>query len=675
MAVRAPDRLIDLTPPSSGPIPSATFSPTSDYYVEHGGSAEIVETEDQRGTSSELGQSNVSPQQASITDPRRGMGAEANNSNESNHAKRGQNEHQGNHKKRAECLETFQGIQETLWRQFHQMQTIVFDGKEIECTLQELSAEESDISLIHCLRILGNSLTGVRHILKGNIVMMEEAKNTSYSSDAVYFASSSALHSPEQGMSSSGTQSPKTAETEHDLLINDFAPEVEISVTTIADTPGNEPTENTATILPEEAVPFVDTPEGEAAIQLNLEYRPGVTKVYAPTPVAGLQSRRVILKNLPPDATLSQIIRGIRCHGGLVSMMMLNTAPIFGDDTKAIMLEFVYHQSAAEFIEALDTSPLSYAAANGDVYRTGAWLISSSSYGFGHIDKALIDYKYTRVLLLKGFPKECIWSFINAIGLSNIVCAAYDKINDGLTVEFTTLFQAAKADRLIYSGAFSEFYCIDPQDAKFRMFLDDSTNVAESKYHPQQFENPVIPRPEDDMEKHWNRHPYNDYLPPHLRRAAAPSGPTRLSLKTRLALQYDIDESEVDDYLEDLEKHQGTEYRLIGSSITLTRRKWGWSMSAEDETKLLLEITLHEPDWAEYWDEHFKCNGEINRRKWEHYGMVARHRREKAAEQGLDLDTVPMCPKGCEMGCRDIRAAPVAAVVRKFFESSKHADA
>lgn len=42
--------------------------------------------------------------------------------------------------------------------------------------LQELAEEELNIDLVRALRTLGNSLTGVRHILKGNIIMMEEAK-------------------------------------------------------------------------------------------------------------------------------------------------------------------------------------------------------------------------------------------------------------------------------------------------------------------------------------------------------------------------------------------------------------------------------------------------------------------------------------------------------------------
>ncbi|KAK4085113.1 uncharacterized protein Triagg1_103 [Trichoderma aggressivum f. europaeum] len=663
MAAQTTDRLIDLTPPPSVTASPAVLNPISVHHGDHSDGAPSAAPEDQHI----IGLSNVSPSRGFITAPEQSLEIEANNYNRSNQDKRHGNAHQRSYKKRAECLEIFQGIQNALWGQFHQIQSIVFDSKEVEQVLQELAEEELDIDLVRALRTLGNSLTGVRHILKGNIIMMEEAKaNPSPSSSE---SGSSTPPSDERDVPNSRAESP---DTEIDLLLDDGQLDAQFDdVSDFIDV--DQLSENWEAEMPEEDVLFVDTPGGNAPFHLDLEYQSDVAEVYVTTPTTGLQSRRVMLTNLPPDATMSQITRGIQCHGGLLGIMMLKTAPILGNDTKTAMLEFVYHQAAAEFSHDASISPLLYKAKNGDVYSANAWLISSSSYGFGRIDKGLLDNGCARRFLLKGFPKECIWYFISTIGINNIVSADYDEANDGLTVEFATLFQANKADWLIFSGRFSDFYTINPEDGKFRRFLRDSTHESEvlSRIRPRQRESPISRRSGDDLEAQWNRYPYNDYLPPHLRRAAAEMGPTRIPLKTRLALQYDIDESEVDDYLYDLENHKDTEYRILGSSMTLTRRKYGWSMSAEDEAKLLLENTLHEPDWAEYWDEHFKACGEINRRKWEHYGMVAKHRREMAEEQGLREHTVPKCPKGCEMGCRDIKAVPAAAVVKKFLERSK----
>ncbi|EHK50422.1 hypothetical protein TRIATDRAFT_297202 [Trichoderma atroviride IMI 206040] len=91
-------------------------------------------------------------------------------------------------------------------------------------------------------------------------------------------------------------------------------------------------------------------------------------------------------------------------------------------------------------------------------------------------------------------------------------------------------------------------------------------------------------------------------------------------------------------------------------------------MTDKDHTKLLLANTLHEPDWADHWDEYFRNRGEINIRTWEAYGMLAKHREEKVAKQGLDQGAVPKCEAGCEMECRDIKKTPVAAEIKKWLK-------
>lgn len=50
--------------------------------------------------------------------------------------------------------------------------------------------------------------------------------------------------------------------------------------------------------------------------------------------------------------------------------------------------------------------------------------------------------------------------------------------------------------------------------------------------------------------------------------------------------------SSADNFLYDIENHKDTDFRIIGSNIMLTRRKWGWSLKSEDETKLLMANTL-----------------------------------------------------------------------------------
>lgn len=75
--------------------------------------------------------------------------------------------------------------------------------------------------------------------------------------------------------------------------------------------------------------------------------------------------------------------------------------------------------------------------------------------------------------------------------------------------------------------------------------------------------------------------------------------------------------------------------------------------------------TLHDPDWADEWDRHFAARGAVNLRTWERYGALARHRRHRAAEQGLEPWRVPRCDPACPWACGDLRAAPVPPVVRR----------
>jgi hypothetical protein len=407
--------------------------------------------------------------------------------------------------------------------------------------------------------------------------------------------------------------------------------------------------------------------------EIHLDYHPDFTRLYgrrlyvpslSNTPSAE-RSRRVILRNLPPNAKLPQIVRGIQSHGQILSIMPLNTLAFTKDTTKTVMVEFVHLKPAAELARMIQTTPLFYEDENSDKYQADAWLVSTASFGLSWMDQEAISQKYSRSLLLKGFPSDYIWYFIGKVGLQHIVRVERDVINDSLCIELTSIWQARRVDELIWRGKFSDIYKYCNEKGMFRVIVPDVTQICD---HIAKLPCGIVKHlPEDNLEKHWNTHPYNR-LPPHLAKAAVQQGPTPLSLQKRLALQHEIEEDEVDNLLYDLENHKDTDYRIIGSNITITRRKWSWSMTDEDDTKLLMANTLHEPDWADHWDEHFVNRGEINIRTWEQYGMLAKHREEKAAEQGLGLGAVPRCEKGCEMGCRDIKKTPVAAAVKKYLK-------
>lgn len=329
------------------------------------------------------------------------------------------------------------------------------------------------------------------------------------------------------------------------------------------------------------------------------------------------------------------------------------------------MLEFIHPIPAAELVRAIQSTPLIYEDEDATQYQADAWLVPTASFGLSWVDQEIVSQKYSRSLMLKGFPSDYIWYFIGKIGLQHIVRVELDVMNDTLCIELTSMWQARRVDELIWRGRFSEIYKYCKEEGNFRVIVPDVTQIC--SYIARSPCGIIKQLPEDDLKKHWDVHPYNR-LPPHLEKEAAQQGPTRLSLQKRLALQHDIEEDEVDDLLYDLENHRDTDYKIIGSNITITRRKWSWSMTDEDDTKLLLANTLHEPDWAEHWDTYFRDRGEINIRTWELYGMMASHRREKAVEQGLELGAVPKCEKGCEMGCRDLKKTPVDVEVKKWLK-------
>ncbi|KAL7783575.1 hypothetical protein V8C37DRAFT_413696 [Trichoderma ceciliae] len=665
--------LIDVTIPSSEMACLDAITSISAQHKEYSYNAISTDIADQCVTSKRSGQLDGFSNQSPITATKRILEDEANISDENNHIQLVPDEPPEKHKKRSECLGVFQEIQDVLRDQLHQLQTVLFEGKNLEYMLQELPREETEVALLLAVRALSSSLVGVRHILKGNITMMEGLKSTSSLSKVAHrFSSSPAQQSPLVETPVTHTDSVETRDDSSDLLLGCAPPDLDITAPTDVDVAANNRPTIVWNIASPGADPFVDTPrkdvagnETRGAIQLDLEFHPDFTnipgrKLHVPASpmtgeASGVQSRRVILKNLPPDTALTQIIRGIRCYGEFTSINMLNTAPIFGDCTKTAMLEFVYSKAAADFTRALQSSSLIYEAGNGDQYHAEGWLIPSPSYALSRWDYIYLKQGRTRSLLIKEFPKECIWYFISTIGVNNIVHVEHDEIND--------------VDKLIAYGRFSDFYQYSPQDGMFCITVGDLSQADANNYWPRCG---IVKRlPQDNLDEQWNCYPYNDYVPLKQQNSVVPNGPTRLSLQERLSLQYDIEEPEVENFLHDLENHQDTDFRILGSAITLTRRKWGWSMKTEDETKLLMANTLHEPNCAEQWDEYFKARGEINLRKWEQYGMLARHRREKATEQGLGLETVPECGKECEMGCRDIRAAPVAAVVKQYIDPPK----
>lgn len=175
--------------------------------------------------------------------------------------------------------------------------------------------------------------------------------------------------------------------------------------------------------------------------------------------------------------------------------------------------------------------------------------------------------------------------------------------------------------------------------------------------------------PADHVERQWNRAPFSQAPEPVEDCESASSKPASPSASEKLVAALSVSPSALSLDLADRATRADTEYRIVGSTVALTRRAWGWRISAADDDKLLMANTLHEPAWADEWDRHFAARGAVNLRTWERYGMLTRHRRDKAAEQGLEHWRVPRCGGACEWRCGDLKAAPVPAVVPDYLKS------
>ncbi|KAM4054406.1 Nucleotide-binding, alpha-beta plait [Hirsutella rhossiliensis] len=420
--------------------------------------------------------------------------------------------------------------------------------------------------------------------------------------------------------------------------------------------------------------PFVDAlpakSDGRSHLQPYVpDYHPDVASLQSPrismgplTPYAG--SRRVVLDNLPPSIGVTQVLRAISCYGGVMAATVVPDCGS-GGVTKSAVVEFVYAVSAERFADHCERNALAFAAEDGSIYEAYVWLVQTASFGYTARDHGFLTSGVTRAIALGGFPVDAVWDLLTLLRTYAVSEVLTDRL-DAVVLEFASLFEADRAHRLIkweWPGLHVGFIDDSSQGSGFRAAIIGHVSPSH-------------------LEERWNCAPYNERTLAHYRAARASDQarqqekqgpmPRRASpgATEKLARCYDVSPSELSSYLAERDVFPDTEYRIIGSTIRLTRRAWSWKVHADDDLKLLMANTLHEPEWADEWDQHFAALGAVNLRTWERYGMLARHRRRKAAEQGIEGWRVPQCEAKCEWGCCDIRALAVPDVVKQYFEGS-----
>ncbi|TWU71019.1 hypothetical protein ED733_000386 [Metarhizium rileyi] len=382
----------------------------------------------------------------------------------------------------------------------------------------------------------------------------------------------------------------------------------------------------------------------------------------------GPQSRRVVLDNLPGDTTTSQVFKCIRCYGGTVSLALTNSLCRLKSGKRTAIVEFVYPEAASDVVSYLHKNKIIFLDKEGNEHQPESYLVPTASYYHTEVNHCLLDKGCTRALCMPNFPEGAIWHLLCNIGTRHISHVQLSDDNN-LVVEFTSLFETNQAEKLVRFGNMAIEY--DPSTQGMCHVPDSSQGTMQDVHDSTK--GTILYIEPNVLETTWNQAPFNTYHPVQTP-AGTPSSqgtntkvhkPTNVTHEDILAEYLSVDPSEVWSYLEDRRSFQDTTYKIIGSTIELTRHKWSWSISAEDDLKLVMANTLHDPDWADVWDEYFRAKGTVNLRTWEEYGLLAKHRRDCAAEQGLAEGTVPTC-KGCSWGCRDLKSVPVPELVQDY---------
>lgn len=404
-----------------------------------------------------------------------------------------------------------------------------------------------------------------------------------------------------------------------------------------------------------------------------------------------LHSRRVVLGSLPRGANAMQVLSAIRCHGGLVSVLVADDVlrrargGSRDDKTKTALVEFVYARAAADFASHVDGHRLRLRFQDGaddePAREVQLHHIPTPSWRLNQLNHELLGAGATRALCMPGFPADAIWHLVTELGtkvISKVHLQGGDTGQD-LTIEFVSLFEADRAAHVVKRGRVGVDY--DAAGNKMRYVADSSQRGDMRDVYAET--GGLIERVEPDvLQKTFDREPFNTYKParqqqqqPRFNRGAAaalvkvsPESCPKKSNQDVLAEYFDIEPAELCDFVRDREHFQDTQYKIIGSNITLTRHRYSWSISKEDDVKLLMANTLHSPEWAGDWDAHFEVQGTIHLGRWERYGMLAEHRRRLAAEQHVDAWAVPRCDglHGCDWACRALKDTPAASLIKEW---------
>ncbi|KFH48614.1 hypothetical protein ACRE_003510 [Hapsidospora chrysogenum ATCC 11550] len=291
-----------------------------------------------------------------------------------------------------------------------------------------------------------------------------------------------------------------------------------------------------------------------------------------PSPSGGAtQSRRVIFH--VPNITLTQLLTIIRGEGGIISAAIFDTQKIDGLSARTAVVEFKYPASARAYSTKTASHSVGIEDENGAVHYPRTWRPSVPRNSYHQGDSILLRNGFTRAIRAAKFPAKAVWFFLNTMGLQHITNASYE--SGALSVEFVSIFQAARATRILREGSFP-YYKPDEHDGPlldYNMSLVhpeiDSTDshIEDLEVRTSAF------IPHDHLARKFDRLPYNQTWPD--------------TWSPIMGLQGLEPRSHRDGMLEMIQKH-----------AAFSRNTWSWDIPPvlqEDHNTVL--NTFADPDW------------------------------------------------------------------------------
>ncbi|KAM5347866.1 hypothetical protein ACJ41O_007690 [Fusarium nematophilum] len=385
-----------------------------------------------------------------------------------------------------------------------------------------------------------------------------------------------------------------------------------------------------------------------------------------------ISSRRVVINNLPQSVTLTQVYDGVTALGGVLSIQVLNTAALSTTGNCSAVIEFKRPAGAQAFYDYACKKSIYFEDDAGDLHRADVQLVKTASYPLTADQVRLSginvnDSLSGRCLDLALFPGTALWYTMKRIGLGNIVRVNYTEQREGfngeLSIELISLFQAGRVRQMVhnkvlpgYPGGMDDIQNgLTPSDLPSASLWSRCGNV-------------IACPDKDHLEKEWNRYPFNSFVPTKNIRFGSVIHRKRVPDFAPRKLYIDLNIIPLDDDdLPPLENLDGKFYVLDGRDIYSTRldKTNQYCQVSEQDISLLMDVTLHKPEWKKFWDTFCDARSLGNLRAWDEYGKLAKHRREKAAEQGLEPGTVPDCSK-CSCRSGDLKSSPVPKFIQDY---------